>query len=65
MKFIFTFKEIKFGSVIIEAPTKPTEEDVLTAIDREEAYYGVVDYYDIALSHTEGSTSKRYRNMEQ
>ena len=64
MKYIFTFKEIRFGSLMIEADTKPTEDEVMDAIDKDQAYYGVIDHYDIVLSHTLGKQSKRNLNAE-
>ena len=65
MKYYFTFKEIRFGSIYIESETKPTEDDVMDAIDKEKAYYGVIDYYDIKLTHTLGKQSKRNPHMER
>lgn len=49
MKYVFTFKEINYGSVEIEADTKPNDGDVTAEIMNGKAYFSNTDYEDIVL----------------
>ena len=49
MKYEFSFKEVNYGSIEIEARTTPTREEVIDAIMSGNAYFKDTDYEDIRL----------------
>jgi len=50
MTYIFTFKEINYGVVSIEADAPPSRDDVVDEIKNGEAYFSNTDYSDIELA---------------
>ena len=73
MKYSFTFREINYGVVSIEADSPPSRGDVVNEIMNGKAYYGNTDYTDIELSDIENPipgnngkvTSSHNRDIER
>ena len=61
MKYIFSFEEIHFGSIIINCDHLPNRNDVIDFIMNGDAYYLDTEFGDIRLIETENSTSRRER----
>jgi len=63
MKYEFSFKEVNYGSISIEAHTTPTRGDVIDAIMSGNAHFKDTDYEDIRL--TSGSIDKPKPNRDR
>ena len=65
MKFIYSFREINYGSVVIESDYPPSGAEVISAIMSGNAYYKDTEYEDIKLDNTERTKSKTERPYER
>lgn len=48
-EYIFNFKEVNHGMVIIMSETKPTHTDVIATIMKGKAYFKDTEYKDIKM----------------
>ena len=62
MKYEFSFKEVNYGSIEIEAHTTPTRAEVVDAIMSGKAYFKDTDYEEIRL--ISGSMDKPKPNRD-
>ena len=53
MKYIYTFKEINYGSVEIDTSIPPDNGEIIEAIMDGKASFKNTDYEDIKLDETE------------
>ena len=65
MKYVFSFEEINFGSIVIDSDHKPDRNEVIDHITNGSAYYLDTEYGEIKLIETERSTSKSERKYER
>ena len=65
MKYTFSFKEVNYGSVEIEAANTPTRTEVIDAIQNGRAFYKDIEYEDIRFEGAESKTSKKERRYER
>jgi hypothetical protein len=64
-KYTFSFREISFGSVVIESEHMPSESEVTEAIMSGQAYIDNTYYEDIQLDKQEKVLPKRERGHER
>lgn len=65
MKYTFSFKEVNYGSIVIEATHTPTRADVIDAIQNGSAFYKDTEYEEIKLNETDRQTPKKEREHER
>lgn len=65
MKYTFSFKEINYGSIEIEAARTPTRAEIVDAIMNGGAYFKDTDYEDIRLANTERPAPKLDRERDR
>ena len=61
MKYLYSFEEINFGSIIINCDHPPDRNEIIDFIMNGDTYYHDTEFGDIHLIETENSTSKRER----
>jgi hypothetical protein len=64
-KYTFSFKEISFGSIVIESENAPSELEVTEAIMNGGAYIDDSYYENIRLESQEKVAPKRDRGYER
>ena len=64
-RYTFSFKEINYGSVVIESDHQPDASEVIDAIMSGSAYYKDTEFEDISLTETERPAPKKDRGMER
>ena len=58
MKYIFSFEEINFGSIVINSEHKPNRNEVIDCITNGDAYYLETEYGEIKLVESGRANSK-------
>ena len=61
MKYIFSFEEIHFGSIVINCDHPPDRNEVIDFIMNGDAYYLDTEYGEIRLIETERQTQERHQ----
>ena len=59
MEYIYSFKEINYGSITIKAENPPNESDVIEAIMNGDAFYKNTEYENITLTSKEDLTKNK------
>lgn len=65
MKYTFSFKEVNYGSIEIEAAHTPTRAEIVDAIMNGGAYFKDTDYEDIRLEDTGRPAPKMEREHDR
>ena len=65
MKYTFSFKEVNYGSIEIEAAITPTRAEVIDAIQNGSAFYKDTEYGEIKLTETDRQHIKHDREHDR
>ena len=65
MKYVFTFSEINYGRIEIEADRQPDNDEIIEQILEGKADYRDTDFTDFKLIETERTKPKKERSYER
>ena len=65
MKYIYTFSEVNYGRIEIEAKCQPDQDEIINQILEGKADYYSTVFTDFDLIETARSTPKRVRASER
>lgn len=65
MKYVFTFSEINYGRIEIEADRQPDEGEIIERILDGEANYHETEFTDFTLVELEKASQKKERQHER
>ena len=65
MKYVFTFEEINYGRIEIEADSKPDNGEIIDSILAGKADYNDTEFVNFNLIETDRKTQKGNREYER
>jgi hypothetical protein len=65
MKYVFTFSEINYGRIEVEADRRPDSDKIIEQILEGKADYHDTDFTDFKLIETERTKPKKERQYDR